>query len=59
MEKWTAFNQSKLGMMDAVMLLDNIVDESDPDVSALQIQMQVRRVHAKSSGYCAMQECVV
>lgn len=33
MEKWTKFDQKKRGMMDIVMLLDNIIDESDPDVS--------------------------
>jgi hypothetical protein len=32
MAKWTKFDRQKLGMLDAVMLLDNIVDESDPDV---------------------------
>lgn len=33
MKKWTGFKQMKLGMMDAVILLDQIIDESDPDVS--------------------------
>ena len=33
MAKWTKFDKQKLGMLDAVMLLDNIVDEADPDVS--------------------------
>lgn len=33
MEKWTKLNSKKMGMMDVVMLLDNIIDESDPDVN--------------------------
>lgn len=34
MAKWTKFDRKKLKLMDALMLLDNIVDESDPDVSS-------------------------
>ncbi len=33
MAKWCKFDKCKMGVMDAVMLLDNIIDESDPDVS--------------------------
>lgn len=33
MAKWCKLEECKLGMMDALMQLDNIVDESDPDVS--------------------------
>lgn len=32
MARWTKFDRKKLKLMDALMLLDNIVDESDPDV---------------------------
>ena len=32
MEKWCKFDKCKMKMMDAVMLLDQIIDESDPDV---------------------------
>ena len=33
LDKWTKLDKAKMGMLDAVMLLDNIIDESDPDVS--------------------------
>jgi len=33
MAKWSRFDKCKMNVMDAVMLLDNIIDESDPDVS--------------------------
>ncbi|XP_066922206.1 inositol oxygenase-like [Clytia hemisphaerica] len=30
-EKWCEFNHAEMTMMEAIMLLDNLVDESDPD----------------------------
>ena len=32
-EEWCHFNHFEMTIMDAVHLLDSIVDESDPDVS--------------------------
>ena len=33
MEKWCSFKKAKMTMMEAIELLDLVVDESDPDVS--------------------------
>ncbi len=33
MNNWLKFDKFKMTMLDAVMELDKIVDESDPDVS--------------------------
>ena len=32
MSEWCKFTKAKMPMMDALMELDKIVDESDPDV---------------------------
>ena len=33
MNKWCKFDKCKMTMMDALMELDKIIDESDPDVN--------------------------
>ena len=33
MKKWCRFNHVQLTVMEALELLDKVVDESDPDVS--------------------------
>ncbi|KAM9807810.1 LOW QUALITY PROTEIN: inositol oxygenase [Neosynchiropus ocellatus] len=49
--EWTSFTHSEMGMMDAIMLLDKLVDESDPDVDfpnsfhAFQTAEGIRREH--------------
>ena len=36
MEKWFRFDKCKMKLLDALMLLDNIVDESDSDVMSFR-----------------------
>ncbi|CAL1592315.1 unnamed protein product [Knipowitschia caucasica] len=49
--EWTCFSHSEMGMMEAVMSLDQLVDESDPDVDfpnsfhAFQTAEGIRREH--------------
>lgn len=33
--KWCSLKKCKMGMMEALLQLDNIIDESDPDVSQI------------------------
>lgn len=48
---WTGCNHSQMSMMDAIMSLDQLVDESDPDVDfpnsfhAFQTAEGIRQVH--------------
>lgn len=48
-EKWCQFNHAEMTMMEAIMLLDNLIDESDPDtdlpnsVHAFQTAERMRR----------------
>ena len=37
-EKWCKFNHAELTVMEALLMLDDLVDESDPDVSHLYLQ---------------------
>lgn len=49
--KWTSFNHAQMGMMETVMSLDQLVDESDPDVDfpnsfhAFQTAEGIRKEH--------------
>ncbi|XP_033823846.1 inositol oxygenase [Periophthalmus magnuspinnatus] len=49
--EWTTFTHSEMGMMEAIMSLDQLVDESDPDVDfpnsyhAFQTAEGIRKVH--------------
>ncbi|XP_037538790.1 inositol oxygenase [Nematolebias whitei] len=49
--EWTQFNHTQMGMMDALMSLDQLVDESDPDVDfpnsfhAFQTAEGIRQEH--------------
>lgn len=49
--EWTSFSHSQMGMMEAIMSLDQLVDESDPDVDfpnsfhAFQTAEGIRRDH--------------
>ncbi|XP_017261661.1 inositol oxygenase isoform X2 [Kryptolebias marmoratus] len=49
--EWTQFNHTQMGMMDAILSLDQLVDESDPDVDfpnsfhAFQTAEGIRREH--------------
>uniref|UniRef100_A0A8C6NZW3 Inositol oxygenase n=1 Tax=Nothobranchius furzeri TaxID=105023 RepID=A0A8C6NZW3_NOTFU len=49
--EWTQFNHTQMGMMDAIMSLDQLVDESDPDVDfpnsfhAFQTAEGIRQEH--------------
>ena len=33
-EKWCRFDHAEMPIMDALLMLDNLVDDSDPDVRA-------------------------
>lgn len=50
-DKWTKFNHAEMGLMEAIFLLDNLVDQSDPDtdlpnsVHAFQTAERIRKVH--------------
>lgn len=49
--EWNGCNHTRLGMMDAIMSLDQLVDESDPDVDfpnsfhAFQTAEGIRQEH--------------
>lgn len=49
--KWASCNHTQMGMMDAILSLDQLVDESDPDVDfpnsfhAFQTAEGIRREH--------------
>ncbi len=49
--EWTNCNHSQMGMMDVIMSLDQLVDESDPDVDfpnsfhAFQTAEGIRQAH--------------
>ncbi|KAK7892153.1 hypothetical protein WMY93_024116 [Mugilogobius chulae] len=49
--EWTSFNHTEMGMMEAIMSLDQLVDESDPDVDfpnsfhAFQTAEGIRKEH--------------
>lgn len=49
--EWTGCTHTRMGMMDAIMSLDQLVDESDPDVDfpnsfhAFQTAEGIRQVH--------------
>ncbi|XP_072291012.1 inositol oxygenase [Eucyclogobius newberryi] len=49
--EWTSFNHNEMGIMEAVMSLDQLVDESDPDVDfpnsfhAFQTAEGIRKKH--------------
>lgn len=49
--EWTSCTHTQMGMMEAVMSLDQLVDESDPDVDfpnsfhAFQTAEGIRQVH--------------
>ncbi|XP_028396609.1 inositol oxygenase-like [Dendronephthya gigantea] len=50
-EKWLSFDHAELTIMEAITLLDNLVDESDPDVDVpnsvhlFQTAERIREVH--------------
>ena len=50
-EQWLSFNHAEMTIMEAVMLLDNLIDESDPDIDlpnsvhAFQTAERIREAH--------------
>ena len=50
-EQWLSFSHEETTIMEAITLLDNLVDESDPDIDlpnsvhAFQTAERIREVH--------------
>lgn len=56
-KKWTKFNHAEMGIMDALKLLNLLIDESDPDsdlpniVHAFQTAERIRQVHPEQDWF--------
>ena len=58
-EKWCKFNHAELTVMEALLMLDNLVDESDPDVSHLYLQRMLIYDDIHIKAIMTVQQCIM